>query len=249
MLAGFLRALINLGSRESDEGHADKNYLRRLRELDLLFLAVSAFESRNQLLLKPSKQDRLDVDDYIENLPTEEKPLVNLWRDPDSMEYPTRRLLSSLRFTEIKSNADEKMAFYRLLETAILLHRHAKGVDLQALASSYKVQAGALENGLKFTVTWVLSCLAQICSADKCYKLDFLAMKIYELLEDLSLGSTLGKLMTVKGIGRTTVRKLLDGGYPDANALSGVTEPALLQLGIAHKQAASILRFIRRQAR
>ena len=249
MLGGFLRALIKLGQKGVEEDDSRANYLRRLRELDLIFLAVASFEARHQLLRKPTKKDRANAEDYVESLPTDEKPLLNLWRSAHSNEYPTRRLLSSLRFTTPVDDRSAETSFYRLLGTAILLHRHAKGHSLDALATEYGVHAGSLESGLKFTATWVLSCLAQICSGDRCYKLDFLAMRIYELLEDLNLGSTLGRLMTIRGVGRATVSKLLAAGYRDVDALAGTDDSALIDLGVGLKQAAGIRRFLRRKSR
>jgi replicative superfamily II helicase len=249
MLGGFLRALIKLGQKKSDGEDEGPNYLRRLRSLDFLFLAVATFEARDQLLRRPTKRDRVNAEEYVEGLPTDEKALVNLWRSAESTEYPTRRLLSSLRFPSPTDDRSAEATFYRLLGTAMLLHRHANGSSLDNLANEYAVHPGTLESGLKYTTTWVLSCLAQICSSDRCYKLDFLATKIYELLEDLSLGSTLGKLITIKGVGRVTVGKLLEAGYRDSDSLAGLGESALVEVGVARKQAASISRFLRRQSR
>ena len=214
MVGGFLRALINLSQKHSGEDQG-KNYLRRLRELDFLFLSAASYEVRGQLLRKPTKSDRNKIEEYIEALPVDDKPVVNLWRSPESNDFPTRRLLSSLRFTTDINEKDAEVLFYRLMETAVLLHRHAKGEKLDVLAREYGVYSGSLDTGLKYTVTWILSCLAQICTPNKCYKLEYLAMRIYELLEDLSLGSTLGRLLTIKGVGRKSVYKLLDAGFND----------------------------------
>ncbi|MFZ1538725.1 MAG: DEAD/DEAH box helicase [Chromatiaceae bacterium] len=249
MLGGFLRALIKLGQQGTDGQDGGPSYLRRLRELDFLFLSVASFEARHSLLRKPTKKDKIKAEEYVENLPTDEKPLINLWRSPTSADYPTRRLLSSLRFPVPTDEQSVEASFYRLLGTAILLHRHARGATLHVLVAEYGSHAGSLESGVKYTATWVLSCLAEICRSDRCYKLDFLAMRIYELLEDLSLGSTLGKLATIKGVGRTTVRRLMEAGYSDMNTLAKIDESAMTGLGVTPKRAASIARFLRRQAR
>ncbi|MCP4457323.1 MAG: hypothetical protein GY816_04760, partial [Cytophagales bacterium] len=250
MLGGFIRALINLGSKQEELDGNDHNYLRRLGEIDLLFLAAASFEARGNLLKSPSKIEKEKIAQYIEQLDIEDKPLINLWRASNSKEYPTRRLLSSLRFC-IDSSRDDltEATFNKLMGTAILLHRHAKGEKIETLASEYSLYEGTLENGLKFTVLWILSCLAQICSSDKCYKLDFLAMRIYELLEDLTLGSTLGKLLTVKGIGRKSVQKLIDAGFEDIGSLTGIPDEIFLKTGLVASQAKSVKRFVSRRSR
>lgn len=149
--------------------------------------------------------------------------------------------------------ADEGKAvetlFYRLLDTSVLLHRHAHGEPLDRLAAAYGVHSGNLESGLKYTALWVLSCLAQICTGARCYKLDFLALTLYDLIEDLSLGSTLGKLLTIRGVGRTTVERLRLAGIEDPGEPRLRDQPALLALGIPRKQADAVARFSRRQAR
>lgn len=249
MLGSFLRGLIRLGQKKEDAGDHAPNLLHRMRDLDLLFLAVASFEARDQLVPKSAKQMLRGVQAYIEALDSEEKPLVNLWRSADSGEYPTRRLLSSLRFPICSTPSDAEALFNRLMATAILLHRHACGETLERLAQDAGVHSGSLEGGLKYTVTWVLGCLAQISTRDRCYKLDFLALRIYELLEDLTLGSTLGKLLTIRGVGGSTVDRLLREGYRDLQSLKRISPSQLTEIGIGAKQASDIARFVRRQAR
>lgn len=250
MLAGFIRALINLSEKQREGAVNSTNYLRHLTQIDLLFLASASLEARGYLLTCRSKQDRDSIEQYIESLPLDQKPLLNLWRSSTSEKYPTRRLMSSLRFkTDISDSKQVELLFLRLMKTAILLHQHASGKPLSVLASEFKVHQGTLEGGLKFTVTWVLSSLAQICSSDKCYKLDFLAMKCFELLEDLSLGATLGKLMTIKGVGKKTVTKIMESGVSDIQQLNNFTVEQYLSLGVNVNQAKNIHRWISRRCR
>ncbi len=245
MLASFIRALINLGEKAKDE-QAQGNYLRRLRDLDLLFISLATFEARTQLLRAPSKQGLAIIEEYIEALPVEEKPLVNLWRSEDSKDYPTRRLISSLGFKPDTTKINSAAVFAKLMGTAILLHRHAKGESIHSLADEYKVQPGALESGLKYTVTWVLSCLAQICSPQKCYKLEFLSMQAYGLLEDLSLGASLGKLISIKGVGRRSIAKLVNQGYVTIHDIGQLSESEMCRIGIKGDKARRISRFLKR---
>jgi helicase len=250
MLAGFIRSLINLGEKQKENSAEAPSYLHRLTQLDLLFLASASFEARGYLLPCRSKQDRVVIEEYVERLPLDQKPLLNLWRSPTSEKFPTRRLISSLRFKmEIADSKQAETLFYRLMKTAILLHQHANGKSLSDLALDFKEHHGTLEGGLKFTVTWVLNCLAQICSGDKCYKLDFLAMECFELLEDISLGATLGKLMTVKGIGRKTITKIMASGVSDIQQLRGCTVEQFILLGLNANQAKSIHRWVNRRNR
>jgi replicative superfamily II helicase len=249
MLGGFLRALIRLGQKKEEAGDHAPNLLRRIRDLDLLFLAVASFEAREQLVPKSAKHALGEVSAYIEGLDSEDKPMVNLWRSADSADYPTRRLLSSLRFPACSTPAETEAVFNRLMATAVLLHRHARGETLNDLAREYGMHSGSLESGLKYTATWVLGCLSQICTSDRCYKLDFLALRIYELLEDLTMGSTLGKLLTLKGVGRATVEKLLNAGFSDIERLHTVQLSTLTDLGVADDPAGAILRFLRRSRR
>ena len=179
----------------------------------------------------------------------DEKPLVNLWRSPHSGDFPTRRLLSSLRFAVPEEVAASETLFYRLLGAACLLRRHARGEGLEQLAQEHGVHTGALETGLKQTTIWVLNCLAQTCTGARCYKLDFLALQIYPLIEDLSLGSSLGKLLTIRGVGRATVERLQVAGIREPSELRPLDQLALVAMGVARKQADAIVRFSRRQSR
>jgi helicase len=255
ILAGLLRALINLSEKEREESGRSGDYLRRLSNFDFLFLAVSAFESRDHWLPSPDPDEIAKTREYVEGLSAEQKPLLNRWRSEDSRDFPTRRLLSTLKVPhEIDTPGSSETAFYRIMRTATVLHRHANGEGLAALARDYSrgnrmVSEGDLESGLKFSATWVLNCLAQICDPKKCYNLNALKMKLIDLLEDLSLGSQLGKLLLIKGVGRRTVEHLISNGIETMEGLSGFSQDKLTHMGIQTKQAASIIRHVQRRTR
>ena len=249
ILAGFLRALINLSEKEREQGQNKPNFLGRLRPLDLIFLSLAAYESRPHWTGKPSSRAILQVQEYIESLPPEEKPLVNLWRSDDSDRFPTRRLLATLRVERGPSQKATELIFYRILQTAILIHRHSRGEKLDVLAKEYKTSEGQLEGGLKFTILWVLNTLAQICDPAKCYKLNSLRMIILEMIDNVSLGASLGKLLTIEGVGKRTVYRLMDHGIRDIYQLENVTKEKLENWGIAKQKITAILTRVRREYR
>ena len=255
MLAGLLRALINLSEKEREESGKSGNYLRKLSNLDFLFLAVSAFECRDHWLPSPDGDGIEKTREYVESLAADEKPMLNRWRSEDSKDFPTRRLLSTLKVPhEVDEQRSAEKAFYRIMRVATLLHRHANGESLSILAQDFSrgrslLSEGDLESGLKFSTTWVLSCLTQICDPKKCYNLNALKMKLIDLLEDLSLGSQLGKLLLIKGVGRRTVEHLISAGIETIEGLADQSEDDLIQRGVQPKQAASITRHVRRRSR
>ncbi|PWU14404.1 MAG: hypothetical protein C5B50_17660 [Verrucomicrobia bacterium] len=243
MLGGFLRAMISLSVKEAEKGSTGRGYLRHLTDLDLLFLAVAAFEARDNWLPRPSSQAIEGTQSYLESLAVEEKPVVNLWRDPQSKDFPTARLLSSLKINFEPDDAALEKVFYRLMRTAQMLHRHSCGLPILEIAAVYGIHAGMFESGLKPTITWVLNCLAQICDSDKAYKLDFLKVRIYELLENLSLGATLGRLLDLPGIGRKTVEKLVGGGVITIDHPALLNADQLQSFGLTTSQASTISSF------
>jgi helicase len=250
VLAAFLRALIRLTEKKQAQGGDSPRYLSRLTDLDYLFLAASSFEARKYLVECRSEAAVSDTRQYVERLPVGEKPLVNLWRSEASAVYPTRRLLSTLRFpyAELKQSSAEN-AFYRLLRTAVLLHRHSKGVKMSALASEFGAEEGRLEADLKPTACWVLSALASICDPRKCYKLERLRWDIRRLIENLTYGSNLGQLLLVKGVGRRSLDKLLANGIKTLEEVSRCAEADLAARGLTKKQAEKVLTFSRRKQR
>jgi helicase len=173
IIAGFLRALIKLDQKYEERKGRRFGYLRRLTDLDLIFLCCACHECRDAWIKAPSKQAVADTQEFIETLPPDEKPIINLWREETSKEYPTRRLLTSLRipFDAGKKGQTEKR-FYQIMRTAVLLYQHSHGAPLAHLSAKFKTAQGELENNLKFTVLWVLSCLSQICNGKRCYKFD-----------------------------------------------------------------------------
>jgi replicative superfamily II helicase len=250
MLAGFLRALISMGQKDQDAGHEDGGYLRRLSALDLLCLACASFEVRDALLPARTTKDVNAVIEFVERLAPEDKPLLNLWRDPQSTGHPTRRLLSSLRFPAASGAEDEqKTQYYRLLRTGMMLYEHAHGIPTEQLAVNYGIYPGEFENQQKGQITWLLNGLAQICSSNKCYKLDFLAMRIFELIENLTLGAELGKLMGLEGFGRRSAEKLLAAGIQNLSDQRLGSQETLQSLGLSSRLAKKVVQVASRKMR
>lgn len=250
MLGGFLRALIRLEEKGREQGAEDGGVLRHVTNLDLLFLACASFEARDQVLGKPRARDVEEVVEQVERLPPEEKPIVHRWRDPGSAANPTRRLLSSLRLMpESRTEIDERATYYRTLRTALMLWEHARGSTLATLQAKYGVYPGEFESGLKPTVVWILNSLAQICTGKRCYKLDFLALQAYELIGELSLGATLGKLVAIDGFGRRSAERLLDAGIRDLQDPRLASIEFLLGAGLQKPQAELVRRVVVRRGR
>jgi hypothetical protein len=178
-------------------------------------------------------------------LPPVEKPLINLWRHPDSDIYPTRRLLSTLHFP---ANV-ESGVLWRLLQTGAMLRDHAHGSRLDDLISSYGGYEGDFEGRLKPAVIWLLNSLAQICTGDRCYKLDFLAIKAYELMQNLIAGGSLGKLLAVDGVGVKSINKLVSAGIRRFEDLATMRPEALLAMGLGQQQVNAIRRAMIRHGR
>lgn len=250
IIAGFLRALIKLDEKYEKNKGRRFGYLRRLTDLDLLFISCASYECRDSWIGSPSKKAIADVQEYLETLSPDEKPIVNLWRNEDSDDYPTHRLLTTLKipFDKNKPGNAEKV-FYRMMRTAILLLQHAKGSPLASLAIKFNAALGELENSLKFSVLWILSCISQICNGRRCYKLDFLMMRSLKLIECVAVGSELGELLTLKGIGRKTVNKIISEGINTIDDLLECSNKDLLKLGIKEKQLKSINMYLNKYSR
>jgi len=250
VLGAFLRGLIQLG-QSGEREQQNRSLLQRLSAIDFLFLAVGSFEVRDKLLRVGRNDVRWTrVQEVLERLSPEDKPLVNLWREPESTGYPTRRLLATLRFDEAKETPREQdQVFRRLMTTAVMLFGYSRGQGLGAVQRDFGVAAGALERDLKPTVTWILNGLAQICSSKKCYKLEFLALRIFELIEDLMIGAQLGKLVSVRGFGRRSAEKLIAAGVRDLSDPRLISAEALAGLGLARKQVSVVIKTVRRGQR
>ncbi len=255
VLAGMLRALLSLQKGQKQEDKQSEDLVGRLTSLDFLFLAACAHECRDYWLKVSDHEALEEVQTYIESLPVEEKPLLNRWRTEDSGEFPTRRLLTTLRVdADFEKPGEAKLAFDRIMATAILVHRHAMGESLGSLSQRYsrgkrKIHEGDLESGLKYTVVWVLGCLAQICDPDKAYQMKRMQMRLLDLIEDVSLGSEMGKLVNIEGIGRRSVEKLIGGGCTDLAGASKLSESQLLQSGLRKEQVTKLRSWFARKRR
>jgi len=250
IIAGMFRALIRLQKRGKEVGKRGEDLISRLNPLDYLFLAVSTFECRDYWF-KSSDQAALDeVRSYIEGLPIEEKPLFSRWRNEDDQENPTRRLLSTLQVEyDLEEKGSASLSYARIMATAILLHKHARGDTLTSLSNRYsnskrQLHEGDLESGLKFSAVWVLSCIAQICDPEKAYDMKKIQLRIFELIEDVSMGSEIGKLTQIQGVGPGSIKKIIDAGITDLQKLRSVDMDLLKSLGLSQSQAHAVMKWV-----
>ena len=145
--------------------------------------------------------------------------------------------------------------FVRIMATAVMLLRHARGESLNQLARLHTrgrsvIHEGDLESGLKFSAVWVLNCLSQICDPKKCYDMERLKIRSLELMEDLSCGSELGKLRQLDGIGNRSVDALLAAGIISFDEIRARPLEALRKItGIALDKLEIIQGFARRRTR
>jgi nucleotidyltransferase/DNA polymerase involved in DNA repair len=65
-------------------------------------------------------------------------------------------------------------------------------------------------------------------------------MKVIDLIEDVALGSEMGKLTNKPGIGPRTVRKLIDAGITSIETLQTASPEKLKSSGLSSRQIASI---------
>lgn len=245
MFGSFLRALISLSEKQREKDPTAESLVRRLTELDLLVLCLASFETRELLLPRLKDEQLRKLEEQLELLPPDEKPVVNLWRDPGSTDYPTRRLLATMRFPV----EAEPGVLWRLMRTAFMLREHARGRQLDELTATYGGYEGDIEGRLKPAVIWLLHCLAQICTGDRCYKLDFLAIRTYALMQDLAVGGSLGKLLSIDGVGTKSIDKLIAGGVQRFEDLAPLQPEALVAMGLGRQQASAIRRAVTRHAR
>ena len=123
-----------------------------------------------------------------------------------------------------------------------MLLEHARGRQLDELISRYGGYEGDFEGRLKPAVIWLLHSIAQICTGDKCYKLDFLAVRAYALMQDLIVGGSLGKLLTVDGIGVKSIQRLVAGGVRGFDDLVAMQQETLFEMGFRRQQVDAIRR-------
>jgi hypothetical protein len=130
-----------------------------------------------------------------------------------------------------------------------MLLEHARGRDIESLVESYGCRDGDIEGRLKPAVCWLLNALAQICSGDKCYKLDYLSVRAYELMQRVTVGGPLGRLMDVKGIGIQTIETMAASGIRDISELAGKPTAFWETIGLGSVQIESLKRFLARYRR
>jgi replicative superfamily II helicase len=244
LMGAFLRSMISLSEKEAVREAGRASYLHRLKPFDFLAICLTAYEAR-ALFASPSyKINREHVCAYIEALDPEDKPLMYLWRDPDSAAYPTRRLASTLRLSQ---QAGE--IYWKLMSMAAAMHDYSRSRHtVDEISSKWGLKVD-LEGRLIPLVSWILNALVQVSTGSKCYRLDFLVPAMRALLRDLAVGGGFGRLLEVPGVGLATVEKLKGAGYSAVDQLESVTVGRLAEVGVRHSSAVAITRLLARRAR
>lgn len=245
MFGRFLRALISLSEKDELREKGLPSYLQRLTSLDFLMVLMAAPESRKDSLAKSFKPDSEKLVDYLETLPPDEKPLLYQWRDEDSEQYPTRRLLSTLGLPA----GEHAGAFVRLMSAAAALHEYAfSRAQPEEIAIAWGLRVD-IEGRLSPLATWSLSALANICTGSRCYKLDFLLPRIRCLIEDIAIGGGMGPLVALPNVGVKTIERLRSAGYSSIENLGQVSTQQLRAIGLTAPAANAISRYCGRRQR
>jgi hypothetical protein len=251
MFATFLRALLKMGESNPMPDGRPRNYLSSLSEVDLLFLACASHELRGHALkLGSSKHAFAKASEYIETLPPDEKPLVNLWRTGDSKDHPTRRLLATLSIPHAADQtSDCEKIFWALMSGAVMLHSNAKGSDSDSIAKEWKIEGGDFEGAWRPLAIWMIRSLSSLCDPKRAYRMRRIRMKCLELAGSLAIGCPLGSLLRIDGLGLNTVLRLKDSGFQDLNQLREAGPDVLQQVGVKGKPAEVLRRMISRRSR
>ncbi|MEI6177443.1 MAG: DEAD/DEAH box helicase [Verrucomicrobiota bacterium] len=251
MFATFLRALLKLGESNPLPDGRPRNYLSSLSEVDLLFLACASHELRGHALkLGSSKHASANAAEYIETLPPDEKPLVNLWRMGNSGDFPTRRLLATLSIPHAAEQPDEcEKAYWALMSGAVLLHSNAKGSHTEDIVKAWKIESGDFEGAWRPLAIWMVRTLSSICDPKRAYRMRGIRMKCLELAGNLAIGCPLGSLLRIDGLGLSTVLKLKEAGFMDLNQLRDAGPGLLQKVGVKGKPAEVMRRLISHKSR
>ncbi len=246
LMGAFLRSLITLSEKESQREQGKQTYLQRLKPMDLYAICLASYEARRDVVDRPSfKPDAQALNEYVERLPPDDKPLLHLWRDPSSDQYPTRRLLSTLRI----QSKDEMAAYVRLMSAAAALHDFGRSRnEPEEVASAWRIDVD-FEGRLTPLVEWLLNGLARICSSDQCYRLDFLVPWIRSAMLDLVSGGGFGTLLALDGIGVGSVEAIKRAGYRSLADVVTMSESALGGISLNRRATVALRRFLVRRAR
>ena len=74
-------------------------------------------------------------------------------------------------------------------------------------------------------------------------------MRALKLIECIAVGSELGVLLTIKGVGRASVKKIIESGIEDFGGLENFDSSDLANLGVKKKQAELIVNRVQRSMR
>lgn len=246
LMGAFLRSLITLSEKESQREQGKQTYLQRLKTMDLYAICLACYESRRDVVDRPSfKPDVQALNEYVERLPPDDKPLLHLWRESSSDRYPTRRLLTTLRIR----HEDDTSAYLRLMSAAAALHDFSRSrMGPREIASAWCLDLD-LEGRLIPLIEWLLNGLSRLCCSEYCYRLDFLIPNIRTARLDLTAGGGFGALLDLEGVGVRSVEAIKSAGYLTVTDLGSMPLETLNSLGLSRKAAAAVRRFLSRNAR
>jgi replicative superfamily II helicase len=246
LFGAFLRSLISLSEKELQREQGQQTYLQRLRPMDFYAICLASYEARRDVTDRKSFKPSADaLNEYIERLAPEDKPLLHLWRDPASGSYPTRRLLSTLRVQAKEENS----AYVRLMTAAAALHefsRSRKGAE--EVAETWRLDID-FEGRLSPLIEWLLNGLTRICTSDQCYRLDFLVPVIRSAGLDLVTGGGFGALLALDGVGIRSVETIKRTGYRSLAELRTLSATDLDAINLSSRAKETIKRFLSRRSR
>ena len=246
LFGAFLRSLISLSEKELQREQGQQTYLQRLRPMDFYAICLASYEARRDVIDRKSFKPSADaLNEYIERLAPEDKPLLHLWRDPASGSYPTRRLLSTLRVQATEENS----AYVRLMTAAAALHefsRSRKGAE--EVAETWRLDID-FEGRLSPLIEWLLNGLTRICTSDQCYRLDFLVPVIRSAGLDLVTGGGFGALLALDGVGIRSVETIKRAGYRSLAELRTLSATDLDAINLSSRAKETVKRFLSRRSR
>ena len=106
-----------------------------------------------------------------------------------------------------------------------------------------------LEGRLLPMASWLLNAIANVCHGDRCYRLDFIRPRIFQLNQNLAVGGGLGRLLLVKGIGVRSVEKIRASGIRCIEDLLVAPSTIFYGAGLTRKQVADLGRLVARAGR
>lgn len=129
------------------------------------------------------------------------------------------RLLATLRVPhDSQEPKGAELIYWGLMSGAVLLHRHSLGVTAEALEREGSVERGDFESSWRPMAIWLIRSLAALCDPKRAYRMRSIRLKALSLSGNIAVGSPLGALLRIDGIGLQTVLHL-KSGFSDLRSL------------------------------